>query len=75
MNCPKCKAGFSHIHITDSRESKEYGVRRRRECEVCGHRFTTYEITDIQKAKYDQTERWKKETTRKIKTLLNSVGG
>lgn len=42
MKCPNC----NHIEdkVTDSREIKEgAGVRRRRECLACGHRFTTYE--------------------------------
>ena len=40
MNCPFCKNGESKV--IDSRESGG-GVRRRRECTICGMRFTTYE--------------------------------
>ena len=40
MNCPFC--GFSDSKVTDSRVV-ENGIRRRRECQECGDRFTTYE--------------------------------
>lgn len=42
MKCPFC--GFTDNHVIDSRLSKDKNViRRRRECEECGRRFTTYE--------------------------------
>ena len=42
MRCPKC--GGQDDKVIDSRASKEGSViRRRRECLVCSHRFTTYE--------------------------------
>lgn len=42
MNCPFCQKSSSHV--IDSRESKEGGIiRRRRECDSCHKRFTTYE--------------------------------
>ena len=42
MKCPKCKAMDSKV--VDSRASQDGDViRRRRECEQCGTRFTTYE--------------------------------
>jgi transcriptional repressor NrdR len=40
MRCPFCQA--PDARVTDSRDV-EGGVRRRRECTVCGRRFTTYE--------------------------------
>ena len=40
MNCPFC--GFLDSKVTDSRVV-ENGIRRRRECQECGDRFTTYE--------------------------------
>ena len=40
MRCPQC--AHPHSKVTDSRESNE-GIRRRRECLLCGHRFTTTE--------------------------------
>jgi transcriptional repressor NrdR len=45
MKCPYC--GFSQDRVVDSRESKEAdSIRRRRECERCNRRFTTYERID-----------------------------
>jgi transcriptional repressor NrdR len=45
MKCPFC--GFAQDKVVDSRESKEAdSIRRRRECEKCGKRFTTYERID-----------------------------
>lgn len=42
MNCPFCKNEDSRV--VDSRLSAEgLEIRRRRECEKCGRRFTTYE--------------------------------
>ena len=40
MNCPFCS--FSDSKVTDSR-MVENGIRRRRECQRCSLRFTTYE--------------------------------
>src|SRR5215471_7924493 len=45
MKCPFC--GFVNDKVVDSRESKEAdSIRRRRECERCNKRFTTYERID-----------------------------
>ena len=45
MKCPYC--GFAQDRVVDSRESKEAdSIRRRRECERCEKRFTTYERID-----------------------------
>ena len=45
MRCPYC--GFAQDRVVDSRESKEAdAIRRRRECEKCNKRFTTYERID-----------------------------
>lgn len=41
MICPKCKS--EKLSVIDSRDVDEKAVRRRRECEECGYRFTTYE--------------------------------
>jgi transcriptional repressor NrdR len=41
MRCPKC--GESETRVIDSRDLDEASIRRRRECETCGTRFTTYE--------------------------------
>jgi len=42
MICPKCK--YKSTQVIDSREAAEgRQIRRRRECEECHHRFTTFE--------------------------------
>ncbi|MDO4666628.1 MAG: transcriptional regulator NrdR [Streptococcus sp.] len=42
MRCPKC--GASKSSVVDSRQAEDGNtIRRRRECESCRHRFTTYE--------------------------------
>jgi transcriptional repressor NrdR len=40
MRCPECQHPDSRV--VDSRAAGD-SIRRRRECEACGHRFTTYE--------------------------------
>jgi len=45
MKCPYCSA--DHDHVVDSRSMAEgASIRRRRECQECGKRFTTYEHLD-----------------------------
>jgi transcriptional repressor NrdR len=41
MKCAYC--GGLETKVVDSRDTEEGPVRRRRECEKCGKRFTTYE--------------------------------
>jgi transcriptional repressor NrdR len=42
MRCPQCTA--TSTRVIDSRDLESgTTIRRRRECESCGHRFTTYE--------------------------------
>jgi len=42
MRCPKCK--HDNTHVVDSRESNEQReIRRRRQCDKCDYRFTTFE--------------------------------
>ena len=42
MKCPKCNS--THSRVVDSRHADEVNaIRRRRECEVCNTRFTTFE--------------------------------
>lgn len=46
MRCPFC--GAPDTKVTDSRLAGEGDqVRRRRKCEVCGERFTTYETVEL----------------------------
>jgi transcriptional repressor NrdR len=42
MNCPFCNARSQAIRVIDTREVSE-AIRRRRECQACNQRFTTYE--------------------------------
>ncbi len=45
LRCPYCKQNRNRV--IDSRASADgYSIRRRRECEACGRRFTTYERTE-----------------------------
>jgi len=42
MRCPRCNS--ASLRVVDSREgADERSVRRRRQCEDCSHRFTTFE--------------------------------
>ncbi len=66
MKCPFC--GNKESKVIETRESEE-SIRRRRECEKCGRRFTTYErveITPLFVIKKDgRRERFNKEKIRK----------
>jgi len=45
MRCPACNSQDSRV--LDSRRIEEgASIKRRRECPVCGKRFTTYEVVD-----------------------------
>lgn len=45
MKCPYC---FNeNTKVLESRDTEEDATRRRRECERCGKRFTTYERAEI----------------------------
>ncbi|MBC75381.1 MAG: transcriptional regulator NrdR [Halobacteriovoraceae bacterium] len=47
MKCPFCEK--NETKVVDSRLLKEgFSVRRRRKCEGCARRFTTYETIEIQ---------------------------
>ncbi len=42
MRCPYC--GMDNTRVIDSRPADDnYSIRRRRQCDECGKRFTTYE--------------------------------
>lgn len=47
FSCPACNSG--NVRISDSRKGPSRAdvtaLRRRRLCEDCGHKFTTYEVT------------------------------
>ena len=45
MKCPSCNSPDSRV--LDSRPAQDgASIKRRRECPVCGRRFTTYEVVD-----------------------------
>ncbi len=47
MKCPFCAS--NNTEVIDSREVMDGdSIRRRRECESCGKRFTTYERVDLE---------------------------
>ncbi len=53
MRCPEC--GCLEDKVIDSRAVKDdVGVRRRRECLRCGHRFTTYESIISERLKVEK---------------------
>ena len=46
MRCPFCQC--ADTKVTDSRATDDgKAIRRRRECQQCGRRFTTYEIDEV----------------------------
>lgn len=46
MKCPQCQ--HSNSKVIDSRHTDEMStIRRRRECENCGFRFTTFERVEV----------------------------
>ena len=45
MNCPYCNN--IETKVTDSRDTGDYSIRRRRECLKCNRRFTTYEYIEM----------------------------
>ena len=56
MNCPSC--GSPDSKVIDSRPSDARSIRRRRECQQCQKRFTTYEMIEavpISVIKKDET--------------------
>lgn len=44
MKCPAC--GCTKSRVIDSRTTDNGSIRRRRECQKCKKRYTTYEIID-----------------------------
>ena len=60
MKCPHC--GFNESKVIDSRPTDDNtAIRRRRECEACKKRFTTYEkieTTPIMVIKKDNTREY-----------------
>jgi transcriptional repressor NrdR len=42
MDCPYCNSE-DESRVVDTTRDRQGGIRRRRECKVCGRRFSTYE--------------------------------
>ena len=45
MKCPYC--GKENTKVIDSRPTDDSAIRRRRQCDNCGKRFTTYEKVEM----------------------------
>jgi transcriptional repressor NrdR len=73
MNCPFC--GHSETKVIDSRDTSDGKVtRRRRECEKCEARFSTYEEVEILKLTVVKKDGRKQEYDReKIRTGLQKA--
>lgn len=50
MNCPRCNADS---FVTETR-AVPAGLRRRRQCDYCGHRFSTVEQIVPERARYNE---------------------
>ena len=56
MICPRCNS--KKTYVIDSRYSNAIkGARRRRRCEDCGFRFTTYEVLNLAEFEKDIEQR------------------
>ena len=56
IECPYC--GKSETKVIDSRPDTDRGtVKRRRECDKCGERWTTFEIEEDRLALYEDAIR------------------
>ncbi|MGE4334554.1 MAG: hypothetical protein AB7E55_01080 [Pigmentiphaga sp.] len=56
MICPFC-GGLKHTKTLESRRVKKInGTRRRRQCQECGARFTTFELIESENTTLDQIE-------------------
>ncbi|MDP4012181.1 MAG: transcriptional regulator NrdR [Candidatus Nanoarchaeia archaeon] len=56
MRCPYCKS--EETSVVDSRDTEENAIRRRRQCEKCDKRFTSYEhieLSNLSIIKKDET--------------------
>jgi transcriptional repressor NrdR len=71
MRCPRC--GSKDDKVIDSREARDgAAIRRRRTCQNCGHRFTTYE--EIMKTRLQVVKRDGRREALDREKLLSGVG-
>ena len=76
MRCPYCSNDNSQVR--DSRSSEDHtSIRRRRFCEQCGSRFTTYERIEVDKQDLGKhSKEKKKDFYRKVlKDLIEDLEG
>lgn len=72
MRCPEC--GFDSSRVIDSRPSEEgVAIRRRRECESCAFRFTTYERSEVARRVRKRSGRLEPFDTAKLSAGLRSA--
>jgi len=69
MKCPKCNA---ESKVMDSRDrTTPPAIRRRRECLLCGHRWTTYEIkSDLVDLLWNTMRKFKQVSQEKMRENL-----
>ena len=72
MTCPKC--GADAMKVVDTR-GEDGTVRRRRECLLCLYRFTSYEISETNMAKYERAVRKMHRMEREIQEIIKDFGG
>ena len=63
MHCPYC--GSTSTRVSETREAGD-GLRRRRECQGCGNRFTTYERAETNVTVLKRDGRRERFDTRKL---------
>lgn len=56
MLCPICN-GNTHVRSTVCPSGNEHAVMRRRECEKCGHRYTTFEVSEQEWKRWRELEK------------------
>ena len=72
LPCPACKARSSSVK--NSRGTRRDGIKRRRQCLACQHKWTTYERSDAptrEEPDVERAVRLLKEATK----LLRSISG
>ena len=72
MHCPSCDA--TDTKVVDSRPAENgASIRRRRQCEQCGHRFTTYERVEPQLMVMKRTGRLEPFSTAKLASGISAA--
>lgn len=72
MLCPAC--GATDIRVIDSRPAENgAAIRRRRECEICSHRFTTYERLEPQMMVLKRSGRLEPFSTTKLASGISAA--